>query len=344
MRRSATEHHSSSLSRRAVLRGGLGLAVLGPAAMGATLLGAQPVRAATALSGERVWHRRALDVDATVTLQGLGKDECDAVFAALDSDFAAFEALLHPAHDDAPLARLNTDGFVDDAPADFLNLLSIAGYMADMTGGAFDPTVAPLLALYDRSFAETGAPPAAEDVAVATRRVGFNRVRIGGQGVSTMRPGVQLTLSGIAKGYIVDRVKARLSSMGVRHGLIAFGEYAAVGAQQSGEAWSVPAAPGNAHAVAPGAIHLAERAVATSSVQDRAYDRAGQYHHLLDPKTGAPAHHYQRVTVEAPTATEADALSTGFHAMPVDAIKAVMAEHGELAVSVVTQSGATLRL
>ena len=119
-----------------------------------------------------------------------------------------------------------------------------------------------------------------------------------------------LTLNGIAQGYIADRVAALLEAEGLTDILIDTGEHRALGQMPGGGGWPVTLAQG-------GSVALRDRALATSAPLGTVFDGAGRYGHILDPRTGEPAAPVWRaVSITAPSAALADALSTAACLMP----------------------------
>jgi thiamine biosynthesis lipoprotein len=105
--------------------------------------------------------------------------------------------------------RLNADGRLDAPPLDLVRLLELCGQLHRASGGAFDPTVQPLWAVLRRHF-ETRAPslaegPPAAALAEARARLGFPHIDCSSGRIAFARPGMALTLNGIAQGYIADR-------------------------------------------------------------------------------------------------------------------------------------------
>ena len=157
-----------------------------------------------------------------------------------------------------------------------------------------------------------------------------------------------LTLNGIAQGYLTDRLVALLRRAGMRSALVETGESYGLGNPPGGHAWRLGLTRTRPGAISAGSsldvrratdlrreydqgetvrvpveygqakrvVSLEDRAVATSAPSGTTFDRAGQFHHLFNPHTGACARDWSSVTVKAPSAALADALSTAFSAMP----------------------------
>lgn len=186
-----------------------------------------------------------------------------------------------------------------------------------LTGGAFDPTVGPVVDLW--GFGPDGGQdrvPPADDIALASEMVGFAKVesRSEGSALRKQAPGVRLDLSGVAKGFAVDLVADHLEESGIENYLVEVGgELRASGARPGGRSWRVgiekpTLASGDIQQI----VDLNGEAMATSGNYRIFFERDGRrYAHIVNPRTGRPIEHdLASVTVLAPTTLEADALST----------------------------------
>ncbi|OPF90647.1 FAD:protein FMN transferase [Rhodopseudomonas palustris] len=216
---------------------------------------------------------------------------------------------------DSAICALNRSGVLIAPDRDVVALLQTTLDFAAQTGGAFDPTVQPLWELYRRHFERTGADPsgpAKADVAGALAKVGYDGVLVSADRIALKRPGAAITLNGIAQGFATDRVVDLLRKGGMTSTLVDIGEIRAIGARPDGVPWRVGLADPETTSANLGTVDLVDRAVATSSGAGFRFDPAGQFTHLFDPSTGRSPSLYRSVSVVAPTATEADALSTAF--------------------------------
>jgi thiamine biosynthesis lipoprotein len=260
-----------------------------------------------------VWKGVALGANASLTLEHDDEAQAKSAIEACLAEVARLERIFSLFQSDSALVRLNRDGHIDDAPADMRILLSEALSVAMLTGGAFDPTIQPLWALYARHFSAADASPdgpAVEEINAALRLVDWRKVEIDDACVRFLQPGMALTLNGIAQGYITDKVGELLRERGYKHVLVNMGEELALGPKRQGGPWQVgladPRVPGRIIRDLP----LASGAIATSGGYGFYFDPAGRFSHILDPRTGACARQWASVTVLAPRATRADALST----------------------------------
>ena len=107
-----------------------------------------------------------------------------------------------------------------------------------------------------------------------------------------------------------------LRSAGLSTTLVNMGEIRAIGARAEGTPWRVGLADPDKPGALTETVDLVDRAVATTAGAGFRFDLAGRFTHLFDPRTGRSPALYRTVSVIAPTATEADALSTAFSLMP----------------------------
>jgi len=232
---------------------------------------------------------------------------------------------------------------------DLFALLELAVQLSQETGGALDITAAPLWEVW--GFARrAGRLPSPEALAEARRNVGIHLVELDSKRrtVRFRQPGVKLNFGAVGKGYALDRAAEVLAAGGVRHFLFHAGQSSVlargnrgIGEEDTcpgGAGWTV----GVRHPLWPerrwAEIRLRDRALGTSAPTFQSFRHRGmRYHHILDPRTGQPAHGVLAVTVLAPTATLADALSTALFVMGAEAAMAYCQAHPEIAALVVVE-------
>jgi thiamine biosynthesis lipoprotein len=287
-------------------------------AAGAACAAGLPAPRAAALTQ---WRGVALGAEATITLD---HPQADRLIARARAEIDRLEAVFSLYRPGSALSRLNADGVLEAPPFELLECLSVAGRVHETSGGAFDPTIQPLWSLYAEHAARGGAdlPPAAARSAVLAR-TGWDRVEIDA-GAIRLPQGAALSLNGIAQGYISDRVAGLLRAEGLEDVLVDTGEMRALGGDPRGGPWDVALREGNR--LLPERVALANAALATSAPRGTAFDVRGQIGHILDPATGLPAAgRWRLVSVVAPEAVVADALSTTFVLMSRAEIDATLA-------------------
>lgn len=204
--------------------------------------------------------------------------------------------------------------------------------------GAFDPTVAPLIDLW--GFGTEGKPhlPSNQDIIRILPLVNFQYLKIDYQQktVFLSKHGMRLDLGGIAKGYAVDQAYRILRSNWINSALINGGSSSIrVIGSKSGKPWN-PGTPWKLGIGHPrrsgnllGILKLPnDRALGTSADTQNFFLNIGvRYSHLIDPRNGMPVRDKILLTVTAPTATEADMLSTAFFVLPASKIKYFLEKH-----------------
>lgn len=188
-------------------------------------------------------------------------------------------------------------------------VLRLAREIAAASGGAFDPTVLPLVRLYGF----LGGPeriPSDGEILDVLGRVGWQGIEVRAGAARLARPGMEIGLGAIAKGYIADRVLDLLRQRGVAAALVnAGGDVAAFDPEGKGFAVQLesPGRPGEVFAE----TDLREGGLASSAATYRAFERDGRrISHVLDPRTGRPTEAALSATVVAPSAAAADAWAT----------------------------------
>lgn len=281
-------------------------------------LGASAVFGAPASAAPKpglVWQRRELvGFGTTLSLAAAHENE-STLTNALDDAVAALqriEAQMSLFRDDSALSRLNREGRLAAPPPELRDLLGIARDVARRSHGAFDPTVQPLWLAFAAAQAQARLPTPAE-VAAARRLVDWRGLVLEtGGAVRLSRPGMGLTLNGIAQGYAADRVRAVLLGHGIAHALVDAGEYAMAGHNPQGERWTLGIADPHVQGQLIARLFADGRCVATSGDDQTCFSADHRHHHIFDPQTGYSPLELSGVTVAAPTGALADALTKVF--------------------------------
>lgn len=264
----------------------------------------------------------------TVRLAALPADvAADDLRGGIEAVLEQVNAEMSTYRDDSVISAFNAAqaGETVDLPAGFAAVLSEALYWAEATGGAFDPTVGPLVDLW--GFGPAGAIEVRPEPGVIARkkeRVGWERVAKQSSPARIEQPGgIRLDLSGIAKGWGVDQVADYLQSTGVENFLIDIGgDLRVEGERPDGRGWRVAIErPQSGQRDVHSIIETRAAAIATSGDYRNFIELDGRhFSHLINPVTGYPIDHETvSVTVASPTCTTADALATALHIMPLEA-------------------------
>ncbi len=297
------------------------------AAAAGTLAGLPAIaRAGTGAATSSTWKGVALGAPASITLVHPDRAHARATLQACVAEIDRLESIFSLYRPHSALVRLNRAGMLDRPPQELVELLSFGMSLARLSDGAFDPTVQPLYRLLAEHFARPGAAPAGPDarlVGRALESVGHRYVELDAGRVRLQRPGMAITLNGVAQGYITDRVGALLRRAGFEDVLVDIGESLALGRSPDGDPWRAGVADplgraGSLFELALGDAPGALPALASSAGSGTPFGEGTGLHHLLDPRTGTSASHHAGVTVAAPRATLADGLSTTLSVLAPD--------------------------
>lgn len=274
--------------------------------------------------------RRAMNTRFELVLHGEREVALRAAGEEALDEIEHLEAQLSLFRPSSEIARINRDaatGPVQVSPPVF-HLLERARDLWALTGGAFDPTVGPLMRLWGFR-GQTTPKPSADALAEAHARVGMDKLELN-PAAFTVRfryPGMALDLGACGKGYALDCAVQILREAGVTSALIHGGTSSVfgLGRMPDGRPWKV-AVPvpenwsntENAIRGGPGSnprslaeFSLQDASLGVSAVSGRAIRVDNHLRgHVLDPRTGEPVRHAQLAAVALPEAVESDALST----------------------------------
>jgi thiamine biosynthesis lipoprotein len=261
-------------------------------------------------------HRRAMACRFEITLAASGAVHVGTAQAALD-EVDRLENQLSVFRPESTICRVNADAACRAVAvdADVFELLQRCADLHDATGGAFDITSTSLSRCW--GFLERDRRlPAPIEIEAARGPVGFGHVALDAprRTVAFDRPGVELNLGAIGKGYALDRAGEVMRSSGVGDALLSAGRSSllAIGGQEAG--WHVGiVSPGGRGDRPLASVWLRDAALGTSGAGDQFVDVEGvRYGHVIDPRTGWPASGVISASAIAPRAADADALSTAF--------------------------------
>ena len=237
---------------------------------------------------------RAMNTDISLWLYSDAQNDAE-ILGDVQQMFHALEECLSRFNPVSELCRLNDSPGPFKASHTLLAVVEVALWAAEATGGLFDPTLLPALvqAGYAVSFEKVekaisiASPPSILEPPCPGRfrTITLNRARA----IIDKPPHLKLDLGGIGKGWAVDRATDRLVGLGpflVNAG----GDLYAYGIPPNESGWLVQIPHPLAESRLVASLRISNRAVATSSIARRRWQRGGQAcHHLIDPRTAQPA-------------------------------------------------------
>ena len=250
-------------------------------------------------------------LDTVITLTAYAED--GQVLKDAMEECGRYEQMLSRTIEGSDVWRINhANGETVEVSDDTIAILQCAKRIGDLSGGAFDVTIAPVSTIWDFTSGNAVLPDA-EEIAKAAALVDYTRMELDGNTVK-LPAGMMIDLGGIAKGYIADRVKAYLEERGVKNAILSFGgNIVAIGTKPDGTPWKVgiqdiDGKTGDYMLVAQNS----GGSTVTSGIYERGFDLDGvRYHHLLSAETGWPVQNeLASVTIFSDSSMEGDALST----------------------------------
>jgi thiamine biosynthesis lipoprotein len=261
----------------------------------------------------------------------------------------ALEDQLTVYRDDSEVSRLNATahlGPVEVEPGLF-RLLETAVRLAEATGGAYDVTAGALSIAWG-FFKGPRRVPDPETLADARSRTGSSHLILdaGRRTVAFDRPGIVINLGSIGKGHAIDRAVGLIRDHWWPTTALVHGGQSSLYALGSppgrfGGRWPIALRNPFDPSTPLGVLQLRHRGLGTSGAAFQHFESGGRvYGHILDPRTGEPALGPASVTVLAPTAAEADALSTAFYLLGPDPAAAYIEQHPGVGAIFVTEGPA----
>ncbi len=266
-----------------------------------------------------------------VEIKAYGENAGQAIDAAFN-EMERINALLNNYNSDSEVSMINRQAGLNPVliSSDTMQALQLAKKFGDISRGAFDITIGPLLELWGFAQEEAGlgvTEPDIDSVRKAKFYVDYNALELNSgksrndSGTARLKKrGMRIDVGAFSKGYVADRAMQVLKKNGIANALIsAGGTILALGKRPESTLWRIgirhPRKPQSFLTV----VLLTDKAVSTSGDYEKFYKKNGKKRtHIIDPRTGMPVEKMQSVTVIAKSAVESDALSTALFVLGVD--------------------------
>jgi len=244
------------------------------------------------------------------------------------TEFKRLDKIFNLHDPESELSRLNrTYNTPFHASDELIELISLSQQLSVLTQGAFDASARKLYSFWKEAIKAKKLKelPSARKIKELRANCGNHFIDIdrAKNTITINRQGLQLDLSAIAKGYMVDKAALRLKGNGITSALInAGGDVYCLGTDRS-QPWQVGIRdPRNKKKIID-TVSLIDEAIATSGSYEQFFTHEGeQYSHLIDPRTGYPvANKVLSVSVVSQNCTTADGLATGFFILGIEGVK-----------------------
>ena len=258
-----------------------------------------------------------------ITDEALEDNYRDRIAAQIADELAAVNRLMSTYDPDSEISRFNAADHSDPFPVSpaTLEVLEYAQRVSVESDGAFDVTVAPLVAAWGFGAGASITPPEATELAALREQVGYDKIilDLASKSVRKTAPAVRIDLSAIAKGYGVDQVAELLDARGFENYLVEIGgEVRTRGTNQNGLPWQVAIErPVDGGRAIQRIVPLSGQSMATSGDYRVFYERDGRrFSHTVDPRTGRPIEHdLASVSVIHTQCAFADAYATALNVL-----------------------------
>lgn len=253
----------------------------------------------------RIWDDDAQNAERSV----------EAVFAEMDR----IEKLMNANLEDSGVAAINREAANGPVKADreIFDLIIRAQDISRLTRGAFDITFGSV-AQHSESAAELPVATQIRKREYGNAGYQFVKTDIRQRSVQFLKPGIRISLGGIARGYVVERGAEILIERGVQHAIVTVGGDTKLLGDHLGESWKIGIRDPQANDEEVASLMIDDQAVSTSGDHTSYFDEDGEpTHNIIEPATGLPATSVRNATVIGPDAVITDALSTSVFVMGV---------------------------
>ncbi|MBI5073963.1 MAG: FAD:protein FMN transferase [Nitrospirae bacterium] len=260
--------------------------------------------------------RPLMDTMVSITVVTDSKDRAEKAIENAFAEISRFGDLIDFYSEKSELAGINRNAGLRSVKVspETLDVIEKAVFAAERSGGAFDPTIGPIVKLWD--FLNKKKPTGAA-IAEALPLVNYKDILIDSPAATVFlkRKGMMIDLGGIAKGYAADLAVESLKKTGILSGLVSIaGDIRTFGRKPDKSPWTIgiknPRQTGEKDEIIA-KIRLDDEAISTSGDYERYFiSDDKRYHHLLDPKTGMPAFGCRSVSIVTDKAVNTDAFST----------------------------------
>ncbi len=255
--------------------------------------------------------REMMGTFVTITVYASSQQKAEA---AMDSAFEKIRKIEEVASIFDPQSQasyLNKHGSIQEPSTHLSKLIAESKNYYQVSGGAFDITVQPILELWQEGLWEQPEEIQQQKVDAHMQLVGSDMINMDAAKIAFEKDHMKITLGGIAKGYAVDQAIQVLRQEGINHALVnAGGDIMTTGKKPDGTYWNIALANPDDSEDTIAVFNVDNKAVATSGNYERYFDSDLRAHHILDPRTGYASDQCISTTIISHSCMDADALST----------------------------------
>ena len=268
--------------------------------------------------------------------------ETNAGAEAIQSAFAEIsriESLMSVHSPDSEISQLNRNGYQNNISRETKYVLQKSQYYSELSDGAFDITILPVIELWGKK-SKARVIPSEEEILEAQKLVGYKNIVIEDSNVWFSKAGMKVTLAGVAKGYAVDRAAENLIKHGIKNALVnAGGDIRCIGGKTESIPWRIAIRnPINQRQVSV-VLEIQDKAIATSGAYQPSKND------IIDPRSGRPAEQgILSASVLAESAMDADILTKFIYVPGIKKGKELIRRFSGTKVITINEDGSITRM
>ena len=255
------------------------------------------------------WTGIALGADSNMTLFHKDKSYAKESLNICINEIKRLENIFSLFDNNSSISQLNKEGYILNPQKELVEVLNFANNISENTNGAFDVTVQPLWIIHKSYSKHKNIDRLNDEIQKVKNLISYKNIEINKNKIYFKKENMQITLNGIAQGYITDKITNILEQRGFTNVLVNLGEFNSIGGYDENRDWNIATPYLNDIKY----LKLNNNAVASSGGYGTRFDE--KYHHLFDVNTGTSANYINSVTIKASNAMLADALSTAVFVM-----------------------------
>lgn len=255
------------------------------------------------------WEGFALGADSSMTLFHKDKYFAKESLNICINEIKRLENIFSLYDNTSSISKLNKEGYLLNPPNELVEVLNFANTISENTNGAFDVTVQPLWLIHANYSKHKNINILNDEIQKVKNLISYKKLEINKNKIYFKKENMQITLNGIAQGYITDKITQILKQRGFTNVLVDLGEFNSIGGYDENRDWNIATPYLNDIKY----LKLNNNAIASSGGYGTRFDE--KHHHLFDVNTGTSANYVNSVTIKASNAMLADALSTAVFVM-----------------------------
>jgi len=238
------------------------------------------------------------------------KTNAETTINSAFNEIDRIEKLMTTFDSNSEIGILNAEGQVDNVSYDLIYVIEQSIYYGNISDGAFDVTIKPILDLWKTKII-AGEYPTEQEINETLTLVNYTNISVENKTIYFNAEGMSITVDGIAKGYAVDQAVKVLKNSGYVSGFVnAGGDGMYFGTRPDGSYWKVGLRNPENKSQSIVIMEISDKAVATSGNYERYFNESARLSHISDPRTGYSSQSLLSATIIAGSAMEADTLAT----------------------------------